>query len=118
MGGEWKRRRVDPKAITDTSLVAFDAFRRDYLVASVVVLLVINGCWAWAMRAVLKSLASVQEARVADQKEAKQELALHLDKNTDAVTMLLMDARKRAKARRSTDAPATDPGIKKLPEGP
>ncbi len=108
---------MDPKAITDVSQVAFDAFRRDYLVASVVVLLVINGAWAVALRGVLKALASVQEARVADQKEAKQELALHLDKNTDAVTMLLMDARKRAKAKRVGDA-GTDPGIKKLPEGP
>lgn len=100
---------MDPKVVTDASQVAFDSFRRDYLVASVVVLLLVNAGWALALRGVLRALGAAQEARVMDQKAGADRLAIQLDRNTNAVEALLMDAQRRSKARRGTDAPA-EPG--------
>jgi F0F1-type ATP synthase membrane subunit b/b' len=99
---------MDPiavKAATDAAQLAQDAFRRDYLVASVVVLLLVNGAWAYALSRVIRALGAAQEARVEDQKTAADRLALQLDKNTNAVEALLMDAQRRARARRTTDSP-------------
>jgi hypothetical protein len=98
---------MDPKAAMDTANVLADQFRRDYLVASVVVLIVshavVNWFWSRAFIRMTEKLTLAQEARVVDQKEDKAELAGHLDKASTAVEMFLDDARRRAKARRSTD---------------
>ena len=101
---------MDPKVTLDISREAFDAFRRDYLVASVVVLLLVNGAWAWAVRGLVRALSEVQNARVADHKEAEKRyesvanrMAVHMDKSTEATVALL--SREQSKRRREPVPP-------------
>lgn len=112
---------MDPKAVLDVSQVTFDSFRRDYLVASVVVLLVVNGAWALAVRGLVRALGAAQEARVQDKKDDRREISIHMDRSTEAMTLMLSEVQQRAKRRRSTDPPVLgmEPvtQAKRLPEG-
>ena len=82
---------MPPEAAQKAAEVAFDAFRRDYLVASVVVLLLVNGAWAYALRAVLRTLSDVQEKRVLDRdaqgtrlEALAKEMTQHVVKNSES----------------------------------
>ncbi len=103
---------MDPKSAIEVSNATFDLFRRDYLIASVVVLLLVNGVWAWAFSRVWNQLNRVQDRRVQDHIDGEarasallNRMAVHLDKNTEATTMMLMEAQARAKRRRKDDPP-------------
>lgn len=99
----------DAKTALDAAERAFDLFRRDYLVASVVVLLLVNGVWAWAFSRVWGRLNEVQDKRVEDQiageKRANlvaERLAAHMDKATETSVVVLraVDELLRSKGRR------------------
>lgn len=100
---------MDPQLALEASKQAAEEFRRDYLVASVVVLLashaIVNSFWARAFARVVDKLTAAQEARVQDKKEDRQELAVHMDRSTEAMTLMLAEAQQRARRRRATDPP-------------
>lgn len=56
-----------------------------------------------------KRLTDVQEKRVLDAKEEKERQAVRLDKNTEAIEMMLEVTQARAKRRRASDAPTQEP---------
>ncbi len=87
---------LDPKVAIETAKETFDLFRRDYLVASVVVMLAINAIWAWAYSRIFRELARVNEARVQDGKDGERRaekltdrMAIHMDRSAEAAVMLL-----------------------------
>ena len=104
---------MDPTAAIEAAKAAEEAFRRDYLVASVVILLGVNVAWGLAVRALVNALGKAQEARVLDQKEDRgryealvDRTSVHLDRVSEMSTLLLADAQRKAKFKRG----GTDPG--------
>lgn len=90
---------MDPKLALEITKETAELFRRDYLVASVLVLVVSNIAWAWAMRGVLNRLAATQDKRVEDQiageKRAEallNRMATHMDRSSEASVRLLQEA--------------------------
>lgn len=96
----------------DTAERAQAMAQRDlYSTLFVVSLVVVGGLCAWIVKLTLDlSKANdvargVMEARVADQKESKREYSLTVDKNSEALTLVLAMTRARAQARRTEDTP-------------
>lgn len=97
---------MDPVLAMKVAEATEAAFRRDYLVASVVVLLVVNGAWAYAVRGLVRKLSEVQDARVQDHKEGaaryegvSNRMAVHMDKSTEATVAFLTKAQAARGAR-------------------
>lgn len=109
---------VDTQAAVEVAKETFDAFRRDYLVASVVVLLLVNSVWAWGFSRVWKKLSEVQDQRVDDQIKGEaraaalaDRMAAHMDRGTETGIHMLraIDELLRQKQRKSPEK--TQPGI-------
>lgn len=109
---------IDPQQAIEVAKETFDAFRRDYLVASVVVLLLVNGVWAWGFSRVWKKLSEVQDQRVEDQIKGEaraaalaDRMAAHMDRGTETGIHMLraIDELLRQKQRKPTGG--TQPGI-------
>lgn len=83
---------VEPQVALDAVKATYDGFQRNFVIATVVMLIVQNVAWAWAVRGILRKLSAVEEARVADGKEWAQRLALHLDRNTEMAEALVRKA--------------------------
>jgi hypothetical protein len=95
---------IDPKVAMDATREAYEGFERNFKVATVIMLLVQNIGWAWAMRGVLRKLSEVQEARVQDGKDGERRaeklldrMAVHLDRAAEATSansMILLGLKK------------------------
>jgi hypothetical protein len=108
---------MPPELAIKAAQETYDALRRDYLIASVVILLLVNVAWAYALRSVMVRLTEVQEKRVQDHKEARKEhgelaarMAVHMERSTEAAIHLLREAElMRSKRRGNKDVPALGP---------
>lgn len=102
---------TDPKAALDMAERAQTMAQRDLYSALFVTSLVFIGALALWIVKLHYDLRRVNDARVEEQRESKRELALALDKHTEALTMMLREAQARAKRVRASDTPG------RIPEG-
>lgn len=90
---------IDPQVAIDATKAAYDGFQKNFVVATVVSLVVSHAVWIVAYGRLLRKFTdvftSVQEARVQDQKEANKRMSVHMDRAAEGLQMLaLIEARK------------------------
>lgn len=80
----------------DATKQAYEAFRRDFLVASVVTMLLTNIAWAVAFWRLLNKLTEAQDKRVEDLKDGEaravkltDRMAVHMDRSSEATVLFL-----------------------------
>lgn len=88
---------VDPQVAIDTTKAMYEGFRRDFIIATVIMLVVQNVGWAWAMVAIVRKLSAVHESRVQDGKDGERRaeklldrMAVHMDRASEATTVTNM----------------------------
>lgn len=91
---------VDPQVAIDATRQAYEGFRKDFIVATTVALVLSHLIWIVAYGRLLRhfhtTVNRVQEARVDDQKEATKRIAIFMDKSAESLD-LFMEAQRQGK---------------------
>lgn len=83
---------IDPQVAIDATKAAYDGFEKNFVVATVVSLVVSHGLWIWAYSRKSREVDRVQEKRVQDGKDWSERMATHLDRNTEMAEALVRKA--------------------------